>query len=543
MWTPSIYAGFFVAVAVFAALIHPQRSSASKWIIIATVAWLMSLGHFGPVWIAQQFGLFSDVPSAVGGAYWLLAELVPPYQAFRYPVKWLPVFAIACSMIAGRCLDQLTCEKLCRTVTRAIVCCIGFAMVLSLISLVLAFNDGLKAWADSNVSRFRDEYYGPLQVEEGFKLASLSWVWTALVAGLLLYCVRVRRVGRDRLVFIAFAVIAIDVIASAQRLLPAVPSARSEQLYQEALQGYSFSGSRRWLRTQSGVWPKTWKTTHSPERMLEASVSERLAFFGRWHLEERQAVFNSMVSLRSSDYVRFWRSVREQRHVGSQSRSEQFWSTVQNWLAIEGIVHTTNDATSLRALDLVSVEFDRTNEDSRLRLFSQWSTDQTIEQIVEGISRSGLPPVPSLASEDARQFGDGTPAAMISSSGSPSIGTVESIEEGSDWCRVNLRCDGPILLERTAYQDGNWSAEIRRAGEMSADASVFRSSVLHQAVHLPDAGRWEVTFRYEPWWKFPALACTAASLGLSGWLALGGMVPAMAFRRTRPSGDCERSRQ
>ena len=63
----------------------------------------------------------------------------------------------------------------------------------------------------------------------------------------------------------------------------------------------------------------------------------------------------------------------------------------------------------------------------------------------------------------------------------------------------------PCLLERSVYQDGNWSALLKwESGDRSIVAPVMQSSLLNQAVHLP-AGDWQVQFQYRPWWKWPSI--------------------------------------
>ena len=90
MWTPSVYLGLLAALAIISRLMHRKWD---VWIAISVVSFLMSMGHFGLVWVLQQIpGVLPNVDSAIGGPYWLLYWGLPGYDSFRYPVKWLPFF-------------------------------------------------------------------------------------------------------------------------------------------------------------------------------------------------------------------------------------------------------------------------------------------------------------------------------------------------------------------------------------------------------------------------------------------------------------------
>ena len=52
-------------------------------------------------------GISQTVGEPTGGLYWILENVVPGYDRFRYPAKLVVVFALAMCLVAGRGLDRL----------------------------------------------------------------------------------------------------------------------------------------------------------------------------------------------------------------------------------------------------------------------------------------------------------------------------------------------------------------------------------------------------------------------------------------------------
>ena len=109
MWTPTIYTGVLGALALLTYLIRLRRDGIDAWWMIAILGLLLSFGHFGFAWLVQQIpGALNGVDSAIGGPYWILHQWLPGYDSFRYPTKWLPVFALATSILVTKCVDEIT---------------------------------------------------------------------------------------------------------------------------------------------------------------------------------------------------------------------------------------------------------------------------------------------------------------------------------------------------------------------------------------------------------------------------------------------------
>lgn len=499
MWTPSIYAGLVVGFALLCRLLKPRDYFLDPWLSIAMVSLLICFGHFGLVWALQQMpGVLTEYDSAVGGPYWLLCKLVPGYGSFRYPVKWLPVFMIAASMVTAQWISNRPVKS-----ERG---------VAAFLAVLLACGAAGFYWATQNWARWYDpasygvpvdEYWGPLDIPGGLAIAMNSCLWSLLV---LLILALLRWVSSwqtesalPKWVIASWLVfVAVDSATSASRLLPRVSIDDEVRLVHQA--SPSPIAPMRTLRTQAGLWPSDWQSSGSSDRALSVAVSERMAWFGRWHLAERHPVFNSMVSIQSRAYAQFWSAARSRVSSLDRESQSQFWSAVRQWLVIDAMSHV--DASRSIAADghsLVFVVRIMTEPVDEFRVYTDWRGVATMPQIVSQLATTSEPPLPHVAI--------GPPVELAADSSS----------NHARWSRmkngaISVFCNTPCLLERGVYQDGNWSATLVAAsGESTVDATVHRSSLLKQAVEIPP-GNWLVSFQYSPWWMGPAIlvSCLAA---------------------------------
>ncbi|MEO1616720.1 MAG: hypothetical protein AAFV88_12760 [Planctomycetota bacterium] len=537
MWTPTIYAGFLAGLALLTRLGRPRHLLRDPWTLLAVVALMMSFGHFTALWLLQQFGLWQEVSSSVGGPYWVLSRLVPPYRAFRYPVKWLPVFTIATAMIAARWGDAFTKRDQTQDSAERIQqwVLLGVALTHLLVGMVLLQTGWLQRVASDTIANLGDEYYGPLDVAGGIRLSMGSWAWTAALVGVLIWLLPRRRAsgsdmqvstlcGRAR-VMLLLVLVAVDLSLSARAIFPTISIAESNRIYADRIGDSTMlfpSGPRdeprRWLRTQSGSWPRVWSESHSKDRPLESAVSERLAFLGRWHLAERQAVFNSMVSIQSATYKRFWRSLNRQLSKATDEERERFWVAAKRWLSLPARVHT--DAARIADIDglqLVYVDWVISDPLPNIRVSGSWRGTRTVDELVTELI-AGTVPLPSFEWEHTDRLVD-TDKRLTKP-------RLEVLHRSAERLEIQIDTESPVVVERSVFQDGNWRAERVSEDGRVQSAQVLPSSLFHQAVVIPDSGRWRVTFRYQPWWRDGAIGVTLvsalASLGLvfRGFLAL-----------------------
>ncbi len=517
MWTPSIYAGLVVGFALLCRLIRPQRYFAEPWFAVAVVSLMLSFGHFGAVWWLQQLpGLLPTQDSAIGGPFWLLCKLLPGYESFRYPVKWLPVFSIAGTMVTARWLSSDSDRSERRL---GLTLALGFALAAAVAHYLSVVQPTDRTFFGDPLPV--DEYWGPLDAARGFALSRASWLLSLLV---LIAVVFLRsmprgepRKHRRRVAAAWLLLIAADAGINAYHLLPTIDIVKERRLAHQASPP-PISGSRT-LRTQAGSWPDRWRGSQSPDRALEVAASERIAWFGRWHLAEQQAVFNSMVSIRSDRYAAFWQWAGERMESTDAASRNRFWSTAGQWLGIDSVSHVDETlATAADGYSLVHVDRRVVRPVPPVRVVSRWKSIAPLPMILADLVRTGEVPPPHVPFSPQMSLPQ-TPATP------PERPRWEQVDADTFW----IECDQPCVVERPVLQDGNWSAELLAQGRRAEYvAAVVPSSHLNQAVWIPDAGRWRVRFVYRPAWLRPALA-----ISLFGWLVCGTLIVASVWRPGR----------
>ncbi len=487
VWTPTIYMG---AISFLALIVgRPRRRSdeastggrvGSMWWWIAVFSLTACFGWFGVTWLIQNAtGTLAGVDSAIGGTYWWLYQFIPGYDAFRYPVKWLPVFALATAMHTGLVLTRWDAERSRRFGRAAAV----FAVVCIVSATIgwLTF-DSLRQIIAAKTGDLRDPFWGPLQpagalAEVLRSLVHSACVFTAIFGLLKIGGLRISRSGRTAAVPSCLVLLTIVELVYAQHdLLPQIDrSAESAALARlpDTPKGH------RWLRTRSGDgWPTAWSETSSRDRLLDVEVRSRADWFGRWHLVDDAVVFNSMTSIRSRAVADFWRQSKRRLRDATDQEKRDAWAAVRRRLAIDGVLRQNGADPAERRIDT--------------------SIESPIRFEADGDERAGA-----------------------------DIGVLRRTPE---YLRVRVRNDRPGLLHRPVFQDGHWTASLRSAGaakDQIVDVRVVES--LKQGVRV-SAGEHVIEFRYRPIWLLPGLI-----VGLLGWSFTGvGLV--VFWRRSHPAG-------
>ena len=518
MWTPTLYMGMLTALALGSCWKIRRMSPWDAWPLVAGGSLLLCCGHFGIVWLIQNVsGRLADFDSAAGGPYWFLYHGFPGYDSFRYPVKWLPVFALAAAVLTGRWLDR----DLGKLAHRHRTLFAG-----SLVSLALALVVfGLAVWNPRwTASLPSDEFWGPLQVSDGLIQIGCSLLHTTVVLIAIALVLRQWKLGslsRRTMRWWLLSLVAIDVGLSAYPMVLTVPrQAESSPRQAESSANSDRSqgspeSARRWMRTQSeGGWPQHWRERSDANRLVDVEASSRLAWFGRWHLSARQAVFNNMTSIQSHRMSQFWRAATEVTRGMDADENERFWLSVRGWLGIDGVSHTSGTAmlvpTDHREADRVKVR--------------RWVSEASP---IEWVSGESPPPDPDEVGNLVvflKTIREREPTRSDS--------RIRVLHETAELVEYEVESEQPGWLVRSTLQDGHWSAEIAAADGLPDRASplpVRPVECLRQGVPVPQ-GHWRVRFRYAPAWLRPSLWLAGTS-----WLALmiffGKSVPA-AVRRS-----------
>ena len=168
-WTPSIYMGLLpFSLAVLNMRFWPDRRSSStenlapdcqnrrespceqrvekiriwfSW--VSAFSLLAALGWYGPAGMLEglrgsETGHTNTVGilPPVGGIYWLLTYLLPGYQFFRYPSKWLVLATLGFSVLGAMAMDRID-SKIMRRLIRALMALFAAALCLLVIGLLV----------------------------------------------------------------------------------------------------------------------------------------------------------------------------------------------------------------------------------------------------------------------------------------------------------------------------------------------------------------------------------------------------------------------
>ena len=474
MWTPTLYLGMLAALALATRLL---RREFDLWMIITAVSFLFCMGHFGLVWLVQQTGWLPNVDSAIGGPYWFLYQCLPGYDSFRYPVKWLPFFSLAVAICTARWVP--TCDW--GSVKRPL-CAIGASLALGLLAAETLL-------PRINATGYSDTYWGPLDLD-GARVA-LRWSLlhsAVLLVMLVLYFRRWNRPTTPWALGMLIVIVAADLGISGRVWIARVSRQKELSLLEAAAdrQGSAF----RWIRTRSGEgYPRVWQSEGNPDRLLEVAASERLAWFGRWHLAQEQAVINNMTSIRSHQTAMFWQAISQVTADMNKQQAAACWRSIRNWLAIEGALTARDQATSVAGHQLVDIDF-RSKPYPRYQFHINWKTGQAEDvEVFAGL-------LGDLAAQSAQPLVHDNDVPDSTGNADEAEVTIDPIAD--DHVRVTTNALG--LLTRPVFQDRHWLAEVRSTdSDAWQRAEVHRVSFLTQGV-IMKPGTWEVRFRYAPFW-------------------------------------------
>jgi hypothetical protein len=206
-----------------------------------------------------------------GGLYWLMLELLPGFDTFRYPAKLMTFAAIAFAILASAGWDRLFGGEDSRSRAIILSCSVAslaFAMV-SLIARGWIINRFESSWLAQGSS-----YYGPLVASRAWNCIFTAFVTTAVLLAVVQMLWRWSR-GRSNSVWISALVLALVVVdialankwmvvTAAQTSIDAVP--KLVEILREAEAADSNDEPNVPFRIhRMSVWtPPRWHTRVSP---------------------------------------------------------------------------------------------------------------------------------------------------------------------------------------------------------------------------------------------------------------------------------------
>jgi len=557
VWVASIYAGLLVA-ALAAASIFQRRPPVQQrlWLVLAGLSLLAAGGGYAGIGLGRNGMLLASgrwrelgfqYGDEVGSVYWWMTTFLPAYSGFRYPAKWLTVFALAMGQIAGFGIDRLDQPAFRRRVAAvagslAIVIAVG--MIIGVATFAVIFGELILSADWIYHSSLTDGLAGGLQA--------------VAVAAALWACLRTRRLPP----ILLLTVFIVDLVA-AGRLDLAVGD------YRRLVEGGSY------LRTLAR------------DRLPQlAAVSPQM----------RVAVFDSELSPRSSEILLGYYGTTQAGHIpwlfGCGKIGEQSTAMPADAEMLRmPLVEKDSTVQPRRTYDLSAVElFVVANAEEVLPATPSVTTDWSMAQRgghFEGMAPKGDPlpgkayPLPGVANGppvvfvlrnqsalprarivrnavfvpevswvDRDRLSDllkriafpnpvlpdlvdhvvieGEPEDVPVSQGLPSI----TDDSTADTCRITidepqrvvveaqLRAPGFVVLADTFHRD--WTLRVTRADGQRENLRMFRANRLHRACWLP-AGRHRLEYRHH-----------SATFSRTAWVSLLGWAAALLAIIRRP---------
>ncbi len=204
MWVPSLHMGTIAILAMihgvfartwlvpqveFHELAQRNRFSMRWWLGMASIAGGSALGAYGIGWMLHcvSYGLTGSegwdwISDPMGGLQWIWLHLLPGYASFRYPAKWLVVFALAMCMVAGFAMQRVVWQTTDdgRLPMDFRTRCVGLvALILAVVTSIPIVKASFQSWCTTIAS---DPLCGPLQGDAAW------FVIRSSLLGVLLQC-------------------------------------------------------------------------------------------------------------------------------------------------------------------------------------------------------------------------------------------------------------------------------------------------------------------------------------------------------------------
>jgi Bacterial membrane protein YfhO len=296
IWLTSLYMGGMTALLVLGAAGF-RHGPVRGWLTaVLLVSLLASFGAFGsPVfWLRTHHKLSAfvgpmDYPEwrnarwngwirdGDGGAYWLLASLLPGFRSFRFPAKLLIPAALAASALAGLGWDELALGR-----TRRYQLAAGYALALSLLGFfdcILASRNLLKYWSDQVA--MATTAYGPLDPARALVDARFAFLQGSILAGVLLVLCRFAPRRPVLAGAIVLAITTVDLAMANPAHVGTVPQSVFEQeprilaAIRNAERARGEDGSEFRVYRLPNWSPMAWNLRGSPARLEEIVRWER----------------------------------------------------------------------------------------------------------------------------------------------------------------------------------------------------------------------------------------------------------------------------
>ena len=534
LWTPTLYSGIpaCLAILIGCARIRGDTRKMTLWLLIAAFSILAAMGAYGPMYLVKSItGLGVSSHGSVGGVYWFLHHFIPGYDAFRYPSKWLPLFALSVSMVTGHWISQIDCRNF-NDPRRSNLPVMILVALVTLGTMIVVFL-GLRI-GDS----LPDPVWGPLRTDLLETAVTFSVGSMVLWGGLSYWAFR-KRSARG-----VVCVVLIDLVLAHHGLIPTI-EASVENVTRRSSQSDTATVARplRWLRMRQGEHrPAAWKTNSRSDRLVQVELSQQRWLEGRWHLIENRAIFNSLISIRSQREAELWRTLKSVSARLKGEKQNQAWRRWRDWLGVDGVIElrdlgdeasTLNQSDSIGQVNFVTDRSVNWRHHFQVQFIEEdWKS--AIEDVAETPrwQRRRSTHV-CVQNNDFRSTEDRVEWKQLASSQGDLTRTpvdLKVLAEGAQSASLIMINDEATIVSRRVMQDGYWTAHLTDLDSEDGHSklvTVLPCDLMSQAV-LVQPGHWQIEFTYSPWFHPPCVA-----MALVGWLFLAITMLARAPAATR----------
>lgn len=528
------------------------------WDMIAPLGLVMAMGNLSIGawirWLNPQW--VTGVDDLLLHPYGWLVTWLPGYAGFRYPAKWLAMVPLGIVIAAARQTGNWTPATqrfLSRIVLGIATTCFVFSA-----GVVLLLSFLQKRFPESLIRD--DAIWGPMDISAACWSISLSMLVVVGTAKLF-QTIHRRNASRSFAFHFTLVLIVLELGLIARTSLANINRDAEQRLIasvqtQDAIAPQLDHPSDlplRAMRFSTRGWPIDLRHEASPgeQRLLLAEASMRNSAFGRWHLADDVAVFNSPTSLPPGRLKAFWTAANEASRRLPSDEKDPYWTRILRWLAIdqawavtesEGRITSDGPNLSLSTLRKSAV----TDSSPVVTWHSDWkeidvvskvSAELFLGRLSEIVSDQPANSVPWL--EMSRNFS--ATLAPSGGQGERSPNKVISTTISDDHIRnaavvsVSYRRPGRWIIETDApsegllcikqYQDGNWRATIRSTSPASPayerSVPVNRCDLIFSGIKIP-SGQVEVILHYRPTWLTPTILAAWIAWMAVTYLVVGG---------------------
>lgn len=586
-WVPSLYMGLIPAVLALACWGHGADRQVRRLRWFTLFCFLAACGQYGPGWIVRESAALIDaqagnlsIGDGFGGVYWLMANLLPGYETFRFPAKWLVPTSLGIALLAAKGWDRGDLAYWLR-VRRISIAPLLVAAVMG----VAVFTAGMR-FPQYTPKAPVDVVFGPLDVPGSWRAFLISCFQAGVVSLILVWITtRILRQTENkpevqaasgqyspasRYAILIVAVTAIDLALAQKPLIATAPSAAWQlgSPVVEAIQREESTNATEVpprVDRESLLRTTSWRNEIDPDRMTQIVERDRATLRALYQIDFQMALAPMQGTMQLADFEAFYDSAAAITHrqqtiqaiqpgTGLDSLSIHYLLTPQGFVSRRPTAVTTEAATELHSSDVpqdenVLVEIPLNDLEGvalwrsshpapRTWIAHEWETlpplgarsmNELNQRTAVVLENSGLPrdlhsrPVV----ESQATLSSPSPAPTSEQLAAESSHIVH-YDPGRVVLEVEMAAEGIVILADQFYP--GWQARVTSSKDgPPKPVEVFRVNRVLRGVWLPK-GKHRVEFTYAP----TRLLVAAGVSGL-GWIALFGLACFATLRRKKAS--------